>query len=357
MFKYLGFLACCLASACAFAQVVPATFYALQYEGRSVKDYTSGTVQINWPGTTLKTRFLGSTLSIDMVGNGDHFDVLIDDQLTKKLITNGGSEVQRFVLFESDTAQNVQVELVKRTENYQAMSKIVSLEHDGYLEGIWSHQPHILFIGDSISAGFGSESTKRECTWEEIYATSNARLAFPYQTGQELNASITQISFSGLGLIRNWNGNQPYHDLTHYADKASAVYGQKLDFEDNYPDLIVIEVGTNDFSTDPQAHEPWKDIEEVKTAWTNRMVEFVTELKFRYNGVNIVLMPRPAYPYDYIIPATDEAIKILNAQGTNGIYSHTFVSPLEACIWHPTKEEHKSIAKELSEFIRTNQLL
>lgn len=357
MLKTLGCLSSLFISACVFAQAVPATYHALQYEGRNTKDYNAGTVQINWPGTTLKTRFVGSKLTVDMIGNGDHFDILNNGQLTNKIITNSGGTKQTFVLFESEQPQTVLVEVVKRTENYEAMTKIVSVEHDGYLEGAWNYQPHILFIGDSISAGFGSESTKRDCTWEEIYSSSNARLAFPYQTGQELDASITQLSFSGLGLIRNWSGNQSYHDLTYYADKASAIYGQKLDFEDKYPDLIVVEVGTNDFSTDPQPHEPWADIEEVKTAWIDRMVEFVGDLKYRYNNTDVILMPRPAYPYDYIIPATNEAIKMLNSQGQKGIYSHIFASPLEGCIWHPTTQEHKSIAKDLSDFIRANQLL
>lgn len=357
MYKLLASLCLLVASSCVAAHLVPATHYALQYEGRSVKDYASGKVQISWPGTKLKTRFVGRQLSVTMAGKGDHFDVVIDGLLTNKLITHVGSGVETYLLFDSETEQNVVIELVKRTENYEAMSELISIEHDGYLEGVWRDQPHILFIGDSISAGFGSESNKRECTWEEVYATSNARLAFPYQTGLALDASITQISFSGLGLIRNWNGNQPYHDLTYYADKASAVFGQSAAFEDTAPDLIVIEVGTNDFSTDPLPHEPWQDIDEVKVDWVHRMVSFVEELKSRYDGVNVILMPRPAYPYDYIIPATNDAIAILTAKGLEGVYSHVFVSPLEGCIWHPTVQEHKTIAHKLSEYIKQNSLL
>ncbi|KLV04212.1 lipolytic enzyme [Photobacterium aquae] len=340
-----------------FADAIPATHYAIDYEGRAVKDYNSGHVGFNWPGTHVKTQFTGTNFSVDMIGNGDHFDVLINGKVTEKLITNYGGVTQTFKLFNSSEPTTVTIELVKRTENYEAMTKIIAFDHDGQLEGIWENKPHILFIGDSISAGFGSESDKRDCTWQEIYDTSNARVAFPYQTGEELGTSITQISFSGLGLIRNWNGNQPYHDLTYYADKAGAIFGNKMDFEDKYPDLIVVEVGTNDFSTDPQPHEQWSDIEEVKAAWIDRMVEFVGELKYRYNDANVVLMPRPAYPYDYIIPATVEAIDLLEKQGKSGVYSHVFVSPLEGCGWHPTQTEHADIANKLSQFIRDNNLL
>lgn len=357
MFKQLGCATMMLLAGSAAAQTLPATSHAVVYEGRTVKDYGEGTVAYNWPGTTIKTRFIGSKLSMNLIANGDHFDVVVNGKLSHKIVTNVGNQPQTVTVFDSNSEQDVTIKVVKRTENYESMTKVVSFEHDGTLQGIWQSEPHILFIGDSISAGFGSESEKRECSWEEVYASSNARLAFPHRTGDALGASITQISFSGLGLIRNWNGNQPHHNLTYYADKAGAIYGLNADFEDTYPDLIVVEVGTNDFSTDPQAHEPWANIDEVKSAWTQRMVEFVTDLRSRYNAVNIVLMPRPAYPYDYIIPATDEAITLLNENGQQGIYRHTFSSPLEGCIWHPTASEHADIASKLAGFITSNKLL
>ncbi len=357
MYKQLSLLACLVCSGHAFAQVDAATHYAINYEGRSVKDYASGTVEFNFPGSALKTKFTGTQISINLKGKGDHFDVLINGKLSQKIITNYGNEAQNFPLFSSDEKQTVEIEVVKRTENYDNMTEVVSLDHDGYLEGIWGNKPHILFIGDSISAGFGSESSKRQCTWDEVYNSSNARLAFPHQTADILDTTVTQVSLSGLGLIRNWDGNQPHHNLTYYTDKAGAIFGVNKYFEDRYPDLIVVEVGTNDFSTDPKSHEPWADIEEVKTAWTERMVEYTEQLKHRYNDANIVYMPRPAYPYDYIIPATQDAIKQLNAKGVDGLYSHTFISPLEGCIWHPTAAEHKDIATKLSTFIETNDLL
>ena len=192
---------------------------------------------------------------------------------------------------------------------------------DGRLEGVWQQQKHILFIGDSISAGFGSESNKRVCTRAEVVATSNARLAFPYVSADILGASFTQVSMSGLGLIRNWNGNQSHHDITHYLDKAGAVFKDNRAFEDTFPNLDSHRSwSTNDFSTDPQPHEPWQTIEEVRQAWVTRMVEFVGTIRARYPKLPIVFMPRPAYPYDFIIPATHEAISQLSALGETGLY-------------------------------------
>ncbi|ESP94598.1 SGNH/GDSL hydrolase family protein [Pseudoalteromonas luteoviolacea] len=356
----LAFVLSCvggLFSSAVFAKSYKATHHAIVYEGRVSKHYNKGQVEFNWPGTQLKTKLVGKSLKVTMAGYGDQFDVLVDGVLHKKIVTGQNGNFEEHVVFTQQDVKTVDIEIVKRWENYSNNTKILSFSTDGRLEGIWQQQPHILFIGDSISAGFGSESTKRQCTWSEIVNSSNARVAFPYLTASQLEASFTQVSYSGLGLIRNWSGNDPHHNLRTYFDKVTAVFGDNKAYEDTHPNLVVIEVGTNDFSTDPQPHEPWETIEDVKADWVSTMVEFVNTVRYRFPNAPVVFMPRPAYPYDFIIPATLEAKAKLEEQGIDKLYSHTFSSPLEGCIWHPTTAEHTDIANKLSAFIRNHNLL
>ncbi|KZN44683.1 SGNH/GDSL hydrolase family protein [Pseudoalteromonas luteoviolacea] len=334
-----------------------ATHHAIVYEGRVSKHYGKGQVEFNWPGTQLRTKLIGKSLKMTMAGYGDQFDVLVDGKFHKRLVTNQDGNFEEHIVYEQSEPKAVSIEIVKRWENYTNNTKVLSFSAGGRIEGIWQQQPHILFIGDSISAGFGSESDKRQCTWSEIVDSSNARVAFPFVTAAQLEASFTQVSYSGLGLIRNWNGNDSHHDLRTYYDKVSAVFGDDQGYEDTHPDLIVLEVGTNDFSTDPQPHEPWENIQEVKAEWINTMVEFTNTLRYRYPNAPIVFMPRPAYPYDFIIPATLEAKSRLEEEGVEQLYSHSFISPFEGCIWHPTRAEHLDIATKLSKFISQHELL
>ncbi|MBE0370947.1 lipolytic enzyme [Pseudoalteromonas sp. MMG013] len=357
MYKVISSLLALGIAATVQAQSLQATHYAVQYEGRIVKSYDSGQVQFNWPGSYFKTKLIGRSIDIELTGYGDQFDILVNGRFHKKIVTDYSGQPQSFELFSQETASEVLVEVVKRTENYDEFATIHSFNVDGRLEGVWQNQKHILYIGDSISAGFGSESNKRQCTWSEVVETSNARLAFPYVTSKALNTSFTQVSFSGLGLIRNWAGNQTHHDLAYYYDRAGGVYGTNKLYQDTYPDLIVVEVGTNDFSTDPQPHEPWDDITQVQQAWVDEMVSFVGTLRSRYPDRTIVFMPRPAYPYDVIISSTEQAIKRLQQQGESNLYSHSFNSQLSGCIWHPTKAEHQQIASELVKFIHDKELL
>lgn len=133
MLKQLGCASLLLLAGNAIAGSVPATHHALNYEGRTIKDYSGGTVQFNWLGTSVKTQFSGSMLKLTLIGNGDHFDVLIDGKFTQKLLTNRGNQPQTFTLFESDTSQNVLVEIIKRTENYDTLAQVISFDHDGGL--------------------------------------------------------------------------------------------------------------------------------------------------------------------------------------------------------------------------------
>ncbi|KAF7764390.1 hypothetical protein PCIT_b0381 [Pseudoalteromonas citrea] len=357
MYKVILSLLALGGAVCTQAQTLKATDHGIQYEGRIIKNYTDGQIQFNWPGSYFKTRLIGRSLSVVLTGYGDQFDVLVDGKLHKKIVTQYAEEPETYVLFQQEKSKEVLIEVVKRTENYDKFATIHSFDVDGRLEGVWQNQKHILYIGDSISAGFGSESNKRQCTWSEVVETSNARLAFPYVSSNALESSFTQVSFSGLGLIRNWNGNQDHHDLAYYYDRAGGVFNSTEDYQDTYPDLIVIGVGTNDFSTDPQPHEPWQNIEEVQHAWVDEMVSFVGKLRNRYPERPIVFMPRPAYPYDFIIPSTEQAIKRLQLQGESKLYTHTFYSELKGCIWHPTAQEHQQIADKLVGFIKHNKLL
>lgn len=357
MFKTLMTVAAIASLNLAVASSLSATHHAIHYEGRVNKNYENGQVSFNWPGTQLHTKLTGRAFHIALKGFGDQFDVLINGEFSKKLLTDPSGATQTFTLFESTTEETVTIKLVKRWENYSNNAQIVSVDVEGRLTPIQTAKPHILFIGDSISAGFGSESTQRQCEWSEIVDLSNARHAFPYISAQQLNASFTQVSYSGLGLIRNWGGNQPHHTLTHYYDKMSAVFTDNSSFEDKFPQLIVIEVGTNDFSTDPTPNEPWENISEVKTQWVDTMVAFTKQLRARYPAVPIIYMPRPAYPYNFIIPATNEAIARLKQQNMSMLFSHVFDTPLEGCIWHPTATEHQNIADDLTTFIKQMRLM
>lgn len=344
-----------MASSPVIAETIEATDHRLNYQGRIIKDWQNQDVQLNWPGSRLSFNFSGSEIDITMNGQGARFDVLINNKLHKVLNTNYDNTA--YSLVNLDSPESINVELVKRTETYDAMLTIDSLDGDGQFEGNWVNQPHILFVGDSISAGFGSESTKRQCTQEEIFNTSNARKAFPSKTAQQLQASYSQVSYSGLGVLRNYNGNQPHHNASYYHDKAGALFGFTQPFEDKHPNLIVIELGTNDFSTNMQPHDPWPDMATFKQAWSESYVSLLDNLRQRYGDVPVIAIGNYVWPNNELIPGLNEVQTQLKQQNKAPINIVTMSTNLEGCLWHPTESEHTVIAETLASYINTEHLL
>ncbi|WP_454009357.1 hypothetical protein [Aeromonas sp. Marseille-Q7275] len=129
---------------------IEATDHRLNYEGRIVRDWVKQDVQFNWPATRLSFLFQGRELAIAIDGQQSQFDLLIDGQLHGVIKTDQG--MNTYPLLQLPQSRAVKVELVKRTETYDAMLTLDALITDGVVSGIWQQKPHLLFVGDSINA-------------------------------------------------------------------------------------------------------------------------------------------------------------------------------------------------------------
>ncbi|MGL4251142.1 MAG: GDSL-type esterase/lipase family protein [Aeromonas sp.] len=334
---------------------VEATDYRLSFSGRVVKDWTNSDVYFNWPGVALSFRFKGMDASIIMNGRGGRFDVLVNGRVVS--IINTDSTLKKYPLVKFDSQQDVLVELVKRNETYEEMVFFDGLEVNGEVLEHRPSQKHIIFFGDSLSAGLGSESHHQKCSSDETFKTSNARVAFPTMTAKLLNASHSQVSYSGLGVIRNYAGEQRYHNLPYYFNKAGAVLNDSSAYEDRHPGLLVIELGLNDFNTDLKPDEPWANVENFRHSWTDAYVQFIIQLRQRYGDVPIVLVGLALDkddPFELAINAVNEE---LLRMGERSVYIKKIDIKFDGCLWHPTEVEHKRISTILASFISDMSLL
>lgn len=104
--------------------------------------------------------------------------------------------------------------------------------------------PHrLLFVGDSLTCGFGTESQLGDNafhTWEE-----DATHACPFRTAAALAADYQIISISGQGLHLNAAGQRgiPFSAFWQRPEYAAAGEKEQSGF---VPDAVVINGGTND---------------------------------------------------------------------------------------------------------------
>jgi lysophospholipase L1-like esterase len=175
------------------------------------------------------------------------------------------------------------VRIVKYTESYYAATGIrnITLEKEDReveSEPTKKRKHFVQIIGDSITCGYGVEASGAEesfCT-----ATENPFKAYAVKACRELKYDYELVSRSGIGIVSIYTGDGVKNtddflmpELYPYKDRFLARKNGKEPEEYEFkrkPDLIVINLGTNDYSytkDDPIRIEEFKDkyFEFVKT--------------------------------------------------------------------------------------------
>ena len=119
----------------------------------------------------------------------------------------------------------------------------------------------IEFIGNSITCGYGNEGLKKEEGFD--YATENHYYSYASIVARNLQAQHWVVARSGIGAYRNYAGpktgnpesNMPVqYEYTGYAWKPelrqeATFLQEEWDFSRYQPDVVCINLGTNDLST------------------------------------------------------------------------------------------------------------
>ncbi|GHV00335.1 endoglucanase [Bacteroidia bacterium] len=231
----------------------PADSDKITYTGRVVKT-GDGSVSFDWSGVYLRFRFTGDRLAMRAGDTRSNYYLLFIDGKYVREINIRGEE--RLIELGCDLGAGVhRAMLYKRTEAGEGTTTIRGFTlADGGKILAWTGAPtrKIEFIGDSMTCGFGSETTD---PGEEYTAeTENAYHSYASVAARLLNADYTLIAHSGQGVVRNYGDSKRASDYT-MRQRFFTAYDQnpdpKWDFSLWRPDAVVINLGTNDFSTSP----------------------------------------------------------------------------------------------------------
>lgn len=254
--KRLLTLALILITCCSYGAVIPATDSKITYIGRTLAG--DGTVSYDWSGTEVIVKFKGTSLKMSCTQEGaDWFNVWIDKApVAREDSKFKNEEGNREVTVCSGLRKGVhQVVIQKRTEGGQGCMNVESFECDGeFLQTEKPHSRHIEFIGDSYTCGFGTEaaSTKEPFRPEE----ENCNLTYAAIAGRYFDADINLVSHSGLGVVRNYNDGSPESTMLDKYSQTFDNHRKELVWDAAAsavrPDVVVIYLGTNDFSRGKQ---------------------------------------------------------------------------------------------------------
>lgn len=223
------------------------------YMGRILRtDSTAPT--FTYPGTTAMLNFEGSSIAMAASPGSGQFMVEVDSLPPFKIdFTDSDSLI---TLADSLAAGPHSLRVTYAIEGYEKHPEfrgfVISGPDRKLLPAPERPELKIEFIGNSITCGYGTEADNGDIHFS--YDTENHTLSYAYLTARALNADFNIVARSGIGMYRSYGGPRegtPEQRMPGEYDRTliydPAHYWDHRSFR---PDIICINLGTNDTSLD-----------------------------------------------------------------------------------------------------------
>ena len=300
----------------------PASDSRIEYTGRTLTD--GNEVSYDWSGVYFRVRFSGPYLAMKCSDTKNTwFNQWTDKEMGPEAdkVFMVGAKDTLIVLAEGLGKGEHEVILQKRTEGEQGRITIHSFLTEGEILQADGRKPrHIEFIGDSYTCGYGTESASGNDPF--LPETENCNLTYAAIAARYFGADFNLVSHSGQGICRNYDDFRPGYNMP---DRYSQTFDESTEHTWNpemaphRPDIVVIYLCTNDFSTARQPHE---------TIFAGRYIELLKKVKAYYGeDIPVLCMASNVTPFsfDYIRNACMmSGLKNVSYMGmTRNVHNHT----------------------------------
>ena len=330
------------------------------------------TLWLSLSGSGVDFSYMGKKLSMTVVGDGASTISGNDTNYARLAVYVDGERViddminsseKSYTIFESDKEKTVSVQIIKLSETAMSTLGIKPLElgEGGKLAPAPEKTHKIEFIGDSITCGYGVDDEDPNHNFST--ATEDVTKAYAYKTAQKLNADYSMFSTSGYGIISGYTSNDEkvtQQTIPQYYESMGFSWNSfnnmlrpqdaEWDFSRYQPDLVVINLGTNDDSY-------CKSNGERQEEYSSAYVEFLKKVRKNNPTAHIIcsvgIMGTRIYPavemavYSYTKETGDENISAFKFEHQDGENDGL------AADWHPTEATHEKASDKLVEYIRT----
>ena len=333
----------CLATPAFAPKAWAQTALPLNIGGR-VAPAPDGTYEFGWPGVYFEGRFNGPSVEVVVDTGAEHLAVSVDGARKAELTKAGELHL---LLDRLGPGEHV-VRLDKLTESQTGSARFEGFfvgPAEGALPAL-SRPRRIEFIGDSYTVGYGVRSASRDCTEQQVHDLTDTSLAFGPILAGRLDADYRIEAFSGRGVVRNYNGLAPGAPLPVLLPRV--IPGQaepRVAAEDPWtPDIVVIGLGTNDFSTPLHPGEAWADEAALRKDYRETYVAFVQGLKANRPGARVFLIAGDTFAEDVAEVADRTGAKAVRITGMDR----------GACHGHPSVADQKMMADKLEAAIKSS---
>lgn len=320
----------------------------IMYMGRILTtDSTAPT--FTYPGTTAMLNFEGSGIAMAASPGSGQFMVEIDDYEPFKINFTDRDSI--ITLVDTLSAGPHSLRVAYAIEGYEKHPEFRGFEISGpgakMLPAPERPKLRIEFIGNSITCGYGTEADSAQVHFS--YDTENHTLGYAYLTARALDADFNIVARSGIGMYRSYGGPRegtPDERMPGEYD-YTLLYNHKhfWDHRSFRPDIICINLGTNDMSLDNY------DINLYEEAYK----KFLAHLRMLQPQAKIVLLTGPMLHGQQLedvkgvldrLADKDERIYRFDMSEQTGELGY-------GADYHPSKAQAAKNAAELTGFLRT----
>ncbi len=313
----------------------------------------STTMQWAWSGSGVRLSFKGTAVRARLQARGAVYRVLVDGKEIKPLDLSNSNDTL-FALASNLALDSHEVVLRVRTEMQQSTATFHGFEVDGtVLAPAPAPKRRIEFYGNSITCGYGILDSLNSNPFK--ITTEDEGMTYAAHASDSLGAERHTVCWSGKGVYRNINKDTVNPTVPRLYDRILPWDTQHLwDFSQWMPDVVVIDLGTNDYNPDNP------DSTRFEAAFS----AFVDTLHAKYPSAKILLLDGPMFSDGY--PAGAHALThvrqrldnvVAKAKERGVAASHVSLTPQGnlgyGADWHPNRAQAKLNGKELADALRT----
>ena len=326
----------------------------LKWMGRTFYNETTKVNMIYHSASGFEVVFKGSKVSATITAtktydySKPYLVIVLDDDFdnTKTIsLTQATTEIDLIEI--NDDGLEHKLTVYKRNESIDSHIGLKSISTDGsFIQKVLYKQRKIEVIAASSSTGFGNLGTTSE---DKNTSNSDALNAYAFLSAKALNAELNIVAASGWGVkASRWTTPNTLNMFDAYkkVDMFSTV---DWNYSNYIPDVVVMNLGTNDWSYVQATDDPNEKIVRMN-AFINQYVTFVNFISGLYPEAEIIIL----YGLMNEINIYDATIDIYNQASETVDNLHIFKvhGDGKGCSNHPSVASHHEIAIALTNKIK-----
>ncbi len=329
--------------------IIPASDTLIEYSGRI--DFSNPDApKFSYSGVSIRACFKGTAISaiLNDERGENYYNIILDRSQITRL--QPGSGENTYSLAENLTDTIHEIEIFKLTEEMFGKTSFHGFqldEQDSLIALTDIREPLIEFIGNSITCGYGNEGSLGGIFGA---STENHYMTYAAITSRSFNARHLAVCKSGIGIYRNYDGPAGGNTdcMTNYYSRIYLYDASPLYSFEETPDLVCINLGTNDFSTTGGD----------SALYVSTYLNFIDSIQNHYSQPDIVCLigcMMSGATLDKVRRYIQFIVDSANNRGLGNVYFFEMSAQTgdlgTGIDYHPTVAQHMENSRELINFI------